>query len=222
MGVATHLGIKLTEYDARIRTFIPDYEEMLDAAAGLVPSSTRTIVDLGVGTGALALRCIKSARRAKVVGIDADADILNLARRRLGARATLLSGSFLRTALPRCDAVVASFALHHIRTRPAKARLYRRIHVALRPRGMFVSVDCHPAGSAELAREQMQAWGAHLRKSYSKSEAVKLLEAWSHEDVYTPLATEVQLMQQSDFEVEILWRRGAFAVLRGVSLRQTT
>lgn len=222
MGVASHLGIKLTEYDARIRTFIPDYEEMLDVAAGLIPTQARTIVDLGVGTGALALQCVKRARQAKVVGIDADAEILNLALRRLGSRATFSCGSFLRTPLPRCDAVVASFALHHIRTRQAKDSFYRRIHAALRPRGIFVTVDCHPAGSPELAREQMQAWAAHLRKSYSKSEAVKLLEAWSHEDVYTPLATEVELMQRSGFEVEIVWRRGAFAVLRGVSLRRTT
>ena len=28
MGVATHLGIDLREYDQRIRTFIPDYEEI--------------------------------------------------------------------------------------------------------------------------------------------------------------------------------------------------
>ena len=222
MGVATHLGIELNEYDARIRTFIPDYEEMLDIAARLIPVNTRTIVDLGVGTGALALQCVKRARQAKVVGIDADAEILNLARRRLGSRATFSCGSFLRTPLPRCDAVVASFALHHIRTRQAKASFYRRIHVALRPRGIFVTVDCHLARSPELAREQMQAWAAHLRKSYSKSEAVKLLEAWSHEDVYTPLATEVALMQRSGFEVEIVWRRGAFAVIRGVSLRRTT
>ena len=34
MSVATHLGIDLGEYDARIRTFIPHYEEMLDVAAG--------------------------------------------------------------------------------------------------------------------------------------------------------------------------------------------
>lgn len=219
MGVATHLGIKLTEYDARIRTFIPEYEEMLEAAAGLVPPGARTIVDLGVGTGALALRCVKSARQAKVVGIDADAEILNLARRTLGTRATLLSGSFLRRPLPRCDAVVASFALHHIRTRQEKAMFYGRIHAALRPRGIFVTVDCHPATGPELAREQMQAWASHLRKSYSKSEASKLLETWSHEDVYTPLATEVELMRRSGFEVEIVWRRGAFAVIRGVSLR---
>ena len=222
MGVASHLGIKLTEYDARIRTFIPDYEEMLNVAARLIPVSTRTIVDLGVGTGALAARCVKSARQAKVVGIDADAEILNLARRRLGSRATLLSGSFLRTPLPRCDALVASFALHHIRTRQEKAMFYGRIHAALRPRGIFVTVDCHPATGPELAREQMEAWAAHLRKSYSKKEASELLKAWSHEDVYTPLANEVELMQRRRFEVEIMWRRGAFAVIRGVSLRRTT
>ena len=34
MSVATHLGIKLTEYDSRIRIFIPHYEEMLDVASG--------------------------------------------------------------------------------------------------------------------------------------------------------------------------------------------
>ena len=77
MGVASHLGIRLREYDQRIRTFIPDYDEMLDAAAALLQaSSTTTIVDLGVGTGVLAARCLDRMRRARVVGIDADADIL--------------------------------------------------------------------------------------------------------------------------------------------------
>jgi tRNA (cmo5U34)-methyltransferase len=215
MGVAAHLGIKLVEYDARIRTFIPDYEEMLDVAAGIIPPEARTIVDLGIGTGALAWRCAKRAPQAKVVGIDADADIMNLARRRLGARATLICGSFLRTPLARCDAIVASFALHHVRTRQAKARLYGRIYAALRPGGVFVTVDCHPARDPALVRKQMELWTAHLLKSYNKAEAKTLLDSWSHEDVYTPLEVEIRLMQQSGFEVEILWRHGAFAVLRG-------
>ena len=33
MSVASHLHIKLEEYDSRIRTFIPGYEDMLAAAA---------------------------------------------------------------------------------------------------------------------------------------------------------------------------------------------
>ena len=40
MAVATHLKIDIEEYDTRIRTFIPYYEEMLDAVfpEGPVPA----------------------------------------------------------------------------------------------------------------------------------------------------------------------------------------
>src|SRR5215469_13213298 len=100
MGVASHLGIKLSEYDARIRSFIPDYEEMLDVAAGAIPAGPRTVVDLGIGTGALAWRCARQARRAKITGIDADREILKMAQQRLGSRATLLCRSFLRAPIP--------------------------------------------------------------------------------------------------------------------------
>src|SRR5215471_13833106 len=205
MGVASHLGIKLSEYDARIRTFIPDYEEMLDVAAGVISPQARTIVDLGVGTGALAARCSSKAKQARIVGIDVDADIMNLARRRLDNRATFVCGSFLRAPLPPCDAIVASFALHHVRTRKAKARLYDRIRAALRRGGTFITVDCHPGSDAALAKKQFEAWTAHLRKSYSKSEAARLLAAWSHEDVYMPMETELALMRQNGFVVEVLW-----------------
>jgi SAM-dependent methyltransferase len=219
MGVASHLGIKLSEYDARIRTFIPDYEAMLDAAGAAVPASTRTIVDLGVGTGALSARCLRFAPRAQVVGVDVDPAILMLAARRLRNRATFLTGTFLRTPLPHADAVVASYALHHVRTRGAKLALYRRIRVSLRPRGVFLSVDCHPASDRAVRRAQRDAWLAHLRRTYPASKAAALLDAWSDEDVYVPLDAEIQLMRGAGFRVEVLSRRGAFAVLRGAAPR---
>src|SRR5216683_3327425 len=170
MGVAAHLGIRLAEYDGRIRTFIPDYEEMIEVAAAAVPARARTLVDLGIGTGALSARCLETAPGIRIVGIDVDPEILTLAARRLRDRATLATGTFLRTPLPACDAVVASFALHHVRTRDAKASLYRRIRAALRPRGVFVTVDCHPASDGQAADSQRDAWTAHLRRSYSKAE----------------------------------------------------
>jgi len=215
MGVATHLGIKLSEYDARIRTFIPDYEEMLGVAAEAIPRGAKTIVDLGVGTGALASQCLSKAKHAKIFGIDVDAEIMKLAKRRLGSRARFFCGSFLGTEIPSCDVVVASFALHHVRTPQAKGRLYDRIYAALARDGLLVTVDCHPARDSGLARKQIQAWIAYLRKSYSKAEANKLLSAWSNEDFYTPLESELDLIRQSGFAAEVLWRRGAFAVLLG-------
>jgi len=214
MSVAQHLGIELADYDARIRTFIPDYEEMLDVAAAAIPAGARTIVDLGVGTGALAARCLEAAPRARVFGVDLDPDILAMASRRLGRRATFAAGSFLRTELPRCDAAVSSFALHHVRTRAAKGALYRRLHAALRPGGLLMSVDCQPATDLTVRRVQRDAWLAHLRRAYSPVRAARLLEAWSGEDVYVPLDAELALLRRSGFGVEVLWRRGAFAVLR--------
>jgi trans-aconitate methyltransferase len=213
MGVATHLGIDLAEYDARIRTFIPDYEAMLDAASAAVPMRARMIVDLGTGTGALAARCLARAASARIVAIDADRDILAVARRRLGARATFVCSTFARANLPRCDAVVASFAVHHVRTRLAKASLYHRIAAALRPRGLLIVVDCQPAADASLARAQFGAWRAHLRRSYTAREATAFLRAWGKEDVYVPLDDELALIRGSGLAVDVLWRKGAFAVL---------
>ena len=217
MSVATHLGIDLTDYDARIRAFIPDYETMLAAAAAVVPANARTIVDLGTGTGALAALCLTRAPQARIVGIDADAEILPLAEKRLGAAATFINESFLRARLPRCDAVVASIALHHVRTRTAKAALYRRVRTALRPRGIFVSVDCHPAASKAIARQQRDAWLAHLRQSYTPPEAEALLAAWAKDDVYVPLDAEIDLLRRGGFAVEVIWRNGSFAVLFGTA-----
>jgi SAM-dependent methyltransferase len=214
MSVAQHLGIKLGDYDARIRTFIPDYEEMLDVAAAAIPARTRRIVDLGIGTGALSARCLASAPGARVLGIDVDPDILALAARRLHDRATFVTGSFLRARLPPCDAAVASFALHHVRTRGAKAALYRRIHAALQPGGLLVIVDCQPAGVPAVRRAQREAWVAHLRRVYSPARAAAVLDSWADEDVYVPLDAELALLDRSGFQVEVLWRRGAFAVLR--------
>lgn len=216
MGVATHLGIDLSEYDARIRTFIPDYDELLDVAAAAVPASARDIVDLGTGTGALAARCLEKAPKAKITGIDLDPEILKAAARRLGSRATLVCSTFSRASLPACDAIVASFSLHHLRTRTAKSSLYRRIHGALRRRGMFVNVDCNPAANPDLAREQRQVWKMHLQHSYPPAKAEEFLAAWSSEDVYVPLDAEIKLLERNGFRVEMLWRKGAFAVLMGI------
>src|SRR5262249_4407264 len=113
--VAAHLGIALAEYDRRIRTFIPHYEEMLDVVATAVPRGARRILDLGIGTGALAARCASRLPHASLTGIDADTTILAQAARRLRRTAALIEGDFLRVPFPRADAVVASFSLHHVR-----------------------------------------------------------------------------------------------------------
>ncbi len=212
MGVAAHLGIDLAEYDARIRTFIPHYEEMLDVAASALDPKAGAIVDLGIGTGALSARCRERVPNARFVGIDSDPEMLKAAARRI-AGAQLICSSFLRCEIPRCDAVVASFALHHVRTEKAKAALYLRVAAALRRGGQVINVDCQPARKQTLARRQFESWKTHLRSSYDEHQADDYLAAWSKEDVYVPLDAEIALMRKASFIVDVLWRKDAFAVL---------
>jgi SAM-dependent methyltransferase len=160
-SVASHLALSPAKYDARIRTLIPLYDELIAEAAralGHAARPVRTIVDLGIGTGALARACLESAPGTRIWGIDADADMMAVARARLGRlsrRATMTTGSFLDTALPQCDAMVASYSLHHIRSSR---------------------------------------------------------ETWADEDVYVPLADEIDLLERAGFGVDVPWR-SPFAVI---------
>jgi tRNA (cmo5U34)-methyltransferase len=214
-SVATHLGITLSEYDRRIRSFIPHYDEMLDAAVLPVDPNAGTVLDIGIGTGALAVRCLRVAPGAALVGIDADPAMIAIIQQRLGGRASVICGDFRRVAFPRIDVAVSSLALHHVRTRPAKARLYRRIFRALSAGGVFVSADCCPADDHTVAALQERAWRAHLRQQYTSRETPSYFRSWQREDAYGSLNAEMQLFQAAGFRTEVIWRRGPFAVIAG-------
>lgn len=232
MSAATHLGINLREYDARIRTFIPHYETMLQEAASALTLAARPrlVVDVGIGTGALSARVLTVAPRARIVGIDADEDMLAIARRRLGARLTPAPGNFevllgdwatsgvarRRQAdgrPARVDAMIASFALHHVRTRRRKAALYRHAFALLGRGGLFVSADCYPAADLRLQRRDRAAWRAHLESAYSRKQSAAFFRAWAKDDVHVPLDEEVAMLRAAGFATEIPWRLGSFAVL---------
>jgi SAM-dependent methyltransferase len=218
MGVASHLGIRIEDYDRTIATFIPDYAEMLDVAARVAALSlsrrrpTR-LLDLGVGSGALAGRCLTRATRARAVGVDLDERILALATRRLGTRLVALVGNLAHVPLPPADAITASFSLHHLRTRRAKQQVYARCRDALRPGARLVVVDRYLSGDATLDAADRTAWRDHLARAYSRPRAEAVLRAWAQEDVYLTLDVEVALMRMAGLTPAVVWRRNGFAVL---------
>lgn len=224
MSVAEHLTIPLEEYDRRVRTFIPGYEHMINAAAaacGVALGRVKrpVIVDVGIGTGALSARCLEALPAASIVGIDNDPEVLRVAMKRFGRRphpVTLVRGDLKRVALPDADAIVATLALHHIDTPSKKRSFYKRCRTALRPGGVVVSGDFHPSSVAALAGRQLQGWVSHLRQEYSLAETRRLFRAWGEEDSYMTLEEELGILQSAGFAVDVTWRRGGFAVIVGV------
>lgn len=218
MSVASHLGIRVADYDRRIRTFIPFYEEALSAAAAALLPSRRspTIVDLGTGTGALAARCLTAVPKAQVIGLDSDGEMLAVAARRLrrAPSVELLQRSFSRGALPVADYFTAALSLHHVKRRAAKAALYARCFEALRPGGALVSFDDMPPTASGLRRSAEQLWIGHMERSYTRREVDRYRAAWAKQDRYFSLTHERVMLEDAGFQVDVVWRRGPFAVVR--------
>jgi len=76
-----------------------------------------------------------------------------------------------------------------------------------------VIADCCPAAERSLAAAQRAEWRAHMRLTYSASRTSGYFAAWTDEDVYVPLPTELELLSDAGLRPEVVWRDGPFAVI---------
>lgn len=218
-SVRRHLRVEIDAYDATIRQFIPGYEEMLRVAAReLAPVAPGLVLDLGAGTGALAEAVLGSTDAGTVELIDIDREMLAQARTRLarfGGRARFAEGSFL-DALPRCHGAAASLALHHVPTLEVKRSLYRRIHEALEPGGVFVNADATMPAEPAAAEATWRAWAEHMvAHGIEEGRAFEHFEEWSEEDTYFPLEDELAAVAAAGFDARCAWREAGIAVVVG-------
>ena len=218
-SVRRHLRVAIDAYDATIRQFIPGYDEMLGVAAReLAPVASGLVLDLGGGTGALAEAILKSRGRGTVELVDVDSEMLAQARTRLsrfGRRVRFTEGSFLG-ALPRCNGAAASLSLHHVPTLDAKRALYRRIHDALEPGGVFVNADATMPAEPAASEAIWRAWADHMvRQGIAEERAFQHFEEWSDEDTYFPLPEELAAVAAAGFDAECVWREVGMTVVVG-------
>ena len=101
------------------------------------------IVDVGAGTGTLAIDLAAAAPAARVIGIDPDPQILAIARGKAGAEAVEWRAGFadeLPLADGSCDRVAMSLLLHHLDA-TAKAAALAEAHRVLRAGGRIHIAD---------------------------------------------------------------------------------
>lgn len=127
-----------------------------------VPNDARHVLDLGTGDGRL-LALLRGDRPEMLgVGLDVSEPMLEKARERFGAdgRVKLLKHD-LADALPavgRFDAVVSSFAIHHLE-HERKRSLYGEVFAVLEPGGVFCNLEHVASPTERLHRRFYDALG---------------------------------------------------------------
>lgn len=119
------------------------YKSLLIRQADLQPG--QRVLDLGCGTGTLAIMAKQAQPAADVFGLDADPDMLKVARYKssqLKVPVTFDVG--FTNKLPYGDAtfdrVLSSIMIHHLKT-PDKWQTAREVHRVLKPGGQLHIID---------------------------------------------------------------------------------
>jgi ubiquinone/menaquinone biosynthesis C-methylase UbiE len=133
-------------YDSFAKPFGGNFRRRLIQQANI--QSGQRVLDLGCGTGLLAIMLKQSMPEARVTGLDGDEEVLMIARKKAeSAQADIQWDHALAHDMPypdqSFDVVVSSFVTHHL-TRADKARAFQEVYRVLRPGGGFNIVDFGP------------------------------------------------------------------------------
>jgi ubiquinone/menaquinone biosynthesis C-methylase UbiE len=145
-------------------------KQRLIAQAGIAPG--HDVLDLGCGTGTLALMIKDAHPAANVSGVDIDPRILAIARGKVAAAGVdvrLVEGSATAPPLPPAsfDRVLSSLVLHHLTT-PQKRQALAAARQLLRPGGELHVADW---GKPQNALMQLAALSFRLSDGHETTGA---------------------------------------------------
>jgi trans-aconitate 2-methyltransferase len=138
-------------------------------------SGHEVVLDAGCGSGELTAELANRVPRGRVYAVDASPRMVEMARERLGERATVWQQDLLELEVPEpVDLIFSAATFHWIADHD---RLFERLHAALKPGGRLVA-QCGGAGNI-----------AAIRSAIGEVSG----DTWTPWNFATPQETEVRL-----------------------------
>jgi SAM-dependent methyltransferase len=148
---------------------------------GILDAARMHVLELGAGPGLLAEAVLAACDVERYVAFDFSPPMLDLAKQRVGDRATYVLGDFLDPAWPAMlegpfDAVVAMQSVHELRHKRRASTLYAQAKTLMRPGSVLVVCDHTPTDPRPLAMTAEEQHAAMTAAGFSDPKTVGVLD----------------------------------------------
>lgn len=208
------------KYDSQREHLIPCFNDFYTACLPLVKSLThaKSVLDIGAGTGLFAQFIYDLNPNLHFTLTDLSSQMLDVARGRFAdaKHFTYLELDFSKDALPgKYDIIISGLAIHHLEDAD-KAKLYKKIYLALHDGGLFINAD--QVAGKNLLFDSLYKY--HWRETVSASglDREALIQAFERTklDKLAPLETQLKMLEKAGFnEVDCIYKNMNFTVFGG-------
>lgn len=187
---------RLDGYDDHMLHCVESMDFVYRCLADLLPQGTKTLLDLGCGTGLELQAIFDRFPMLQVTGIDLTQPMLDvLAQKYSDKHITLQCGDYFQTPwnTQQYDAILSVQSLHHF-THTDKRDLYRRVASALNPGGLYIEADY-------IAHSQAEEQEGFAQRTRLLAHADPKIAHW-HIDTPCTLSTQIRLLTEAGMVIQ--------------------
>ncbi|MCL2303899.1 MAG: class I SAM-dependent methyltransferase [Planctomycetaceae bacterium] len=154
-------------YDSQRKLLIPCFDDFYGLSVSFlkkIKNSTRSVLDLGAGTGLLAMYLYDKYPNARFTLVDISEQMLDIARQRFCGQPDFayLTLDYSREFPPgQFDLIASALSIHHLENED-KRLLYSKIYNQLEKGGYLLNLDQFDASSGEMKRSYNDYWYEYI------------------------------------------------------------
>ncbi len=212
--MADFFAARADGYDEHMLNNVEGCREGYLKMAELIPENTRTLLDLGCGTGLELDEIFKRFPSLKVTGIDLTKEMLEMLKsKHIDKSLDLICGDYFSVPLGEnaFDCVVSFETMHHF-SKERKVSLYKKIYSSLRAGGCYVECDY----MVETNEEESFFFFENARL---RAELGIGADEFYHYDTPCSIENQINMFETSGFiNIEQLFRIGGTTIIIGRKL----